>query len=111
MVLANGRRAGGMGLSPEGGIWIVAIKSSIANFRADQKWPEYRDYCDRLWFAVEPDFPVGILPADTGLILAGRFGGEIMREAPEIRLAPARRKAVTLAFAQVAAERLTGVGE
>ena len=98
-----------MGLSPTGAIWIVEIKSSIADFRADQKWPEYRDYCDRLWFAVEPDFPVGILPADTGLILAGRIGGEIVREAPEIRLAPARRKAGTLAFAQVAAVRLRTV--
>ena len=106
MALGNGRRADVMGVSAQGIIWIVEIKSSIADFRTDQKRPEYRDYCDRLFFAVEPDFPAGILPADTGLILADRYGGEIVRDAPELRLAGARRKAVTLAFARAAAGRL-----
>ena len=106
MALANGRRADVIGISPQGDIWIVEIKSSIADFRSDQKWPEYRDYCDRLYFAVEPGFPNEILPADAGLILADRYGGEIIRDAPEFRLAGARRKAVTLAFARAAAGRL-----
>jgi hypothetical protein len=109
MPLANSRRADVFGVSPNGTIWIVEIKSSIADFRADQKWPEYRDYCDRLFFAVEPDFPIEILPADAGLILADRYGGEIIREAPEARLAGARRKAVTLTFARAAAGRLRGI--
>ena len=108
MALTNGRRVDVMGISPQGDIWIVEIKSSIADFRSDQKWPEYRDYCDRLYFAVEPDFPKEILPADTGLILADRYGGEIIRDAPEFRLAGARRKAVTLTFARAAAGRLRG---
>lgn len=106
VVLANGRRADVMALSAAGDIWIVEIKSSIADFRADNKWPEYRDYCDRLLFAVAPDFPSEILPADTGLILADRYDGDIVREAPEARLTGGRRKAVTLAFARVAAARL-----
>lgn len=106
VVLANGRRADVMALSASGDIWIVEIKSSIADFRADSKWPDYRDYCDRLWFAVSPEFPNDILPAGTGLILADRYDGEIVREAPEDRLTAARRKAVTLAFARVAAARL-----
>ncbi|HMN36864.1 MAG TPA: MmcB family DNA repair protein [Hyphomicrobium sp.] len=106
VVLANGRRADVMALGPGGDCWIVEIKSSIADFRSDSKWPEYRDYCDRLFFAVAPDFPNEILPPDTGLILADRYDGEIVRVAPEARLAPARRKAVTLAFARVAAARL-----
>lgn len=106
VVLANGRRADAMGLSAKGDIWIVEIKLSIADFRADNKWPEYRDYCDRLFFAVAPDFPNEILPAETGLILADKFDGEIVREAPELQLSGARRKAVTLAFARVAAARL-----
>lgn len=106
VVLANGRRADVMALSAKGDIWIVEIKSSIADFRSDHKWPEYRDYCDRLSFAVAPDFPSEILPADAGLILADRYDGEIVRPAPEARLSAARRKAVTLAFARVAAARL-----
>ena len=109
--LANGRRADAIAIGPSGDVWIVEIKSSIADFRSDNKWPEYRDYCDRLFFAVAPDFPTGILPPDTGLMLADRYGGEIIRDAPEIRLSAARRKAVTLAFARVAAARLASAIE
>ena len=103
--LANGRRADVCGIATSGDIWIVEIKSSISDFRSDQKWPEYREYCDRLFFGVAPSFPADILPPDTGLILADRFGGEIIRDAPEQRLASARRKAVTLQFARAAALR------
>lgn len=104
--LANGRRADVCGVGLDGQLWIVEIKSSISDFRTDQKWPEYRDYCDRLFFAVAPEFPTEILPADTGLILADRYGGEIIKDAPEFRLSGARRKAVMLQFARVAALRL-----
>lgn len=106
VVLANGRRADVMAIGSSGELWIVEIKSSIADFRSDAKWPEYVDYCDRLFFAVSPAFPNEILPQAAGLILADRFGGEIVREAPETRLSAPRRKAVTLAFARVAAARL-----
>jgi hypothetical protein len=106
VVLANWRRADVMAIGPQGAVWIIEIKSSIADFRSDSKWPEYRDYCDRLFFAVAPEFPNEILPADAGLIIADRYDGEIVRMAPEQRLAGARRKAVTLAFARVAAARL-----
>lgn len=107
--LANGRRADVAALSDSGEIWIVEIKSSIDDFRVDQKWPEYRDFCDRLLFAVAPGFPVEILPADTGLIVADRFGGELARPAPEHRLTGARRKAVTLRLARAAALRLCAI--
>lgn len=109
--LANGRRADLLGLGATGTIWIVEIKSSIADFRADQKWPEYRDYCDHLFFAVAPDFPIAILPDDAGHIIADRFGGEIVRPAPEHRLAPARRKALTTSVARLAAARLAGLAD
>lgn len=107
--LPNGRRADVVGLSPSGDIWIVEIKSSVEDLRADHKWPEYRDFSDFLYFAVAPGFPVDILPDDTGLILADRFGGEIVRPAPEDRLAPARRKSMTLRFARAAALTLQSV--
>ncbi len=107
--LPNGRRADVVALSQSGDIWIVEVKSGVEDFRVDNKWPEYRDFCDALFFAVAPDFPVDILPADTGLILADRYGGEIVREAPEHRLAPARRKAMTLRIARAAALTLHSV--
>jgi len=104
--LANGRRADIAAVAESGEIWIVEIKSSIEDFRVDQKWPEYRDYCDRLFFAVAPAFPNEILPPDTGLMIADRYGGEIVRAAREHKLAGARRKAMTLRIVRTAAFRL-----
>jgi hypothetical protein len=104
--LANGRRADVAAIGQAGEIWIIEIKSSVEDFRADQKWPEYREFCDRLLFAVAPAFPSRILPGDAGLIVADRYGGDIVRPAPEHRLAGARRKAVTLRLVQTAASRL-----
>jgi len=109
--LPSGRRADVMVLTPAGDIWIVEIKSSIEDFRSDQKWPEYRDYCDRLLFAVAPGFPVEILPQGTGLVLADRYGGELVRAAPEHRLAAARRRALTLRMARIAALRLQSAAD
>lgn len=107
--LANGRRADIVAIAGGGEIWIAEIKSSIEDFRADGKWPDYREFCDRLFFAVAPAFPGDVLPADTGLIVADRYGGEVVREAPEHRLAGARRKALTLRLAHTAALRLQAV--
>jgi len=104
--LANGRRADIVALSDKGEVWIVEIKSSVADFRTDSKWHEYDDYCDRLLFAVAPDFPVEILPPETGLILADAYGAELTREAPLKPVAPARRKAIVQRIARIAAIRL-----
>jgi hypothetical protein len=106
VALANGRRADVAGISASGAIWIVEVKSCLEDFRTDLKWPEYRGFCDRLFFAVAPDFPREVLPPDTGLIIADRYGGEIARAAPEHKLAGARRKAMTLRLMRIAALRL-----
>ena len=60
-----------------GEIWIVEIKSSVADFRADQKWQDYRLHCDRLFFATTLEVPCEIFPPDTGLIVADAFGAQI----------------------------------
>jgi len=104
--LGNGRRADILALGHNGTVWIVEIKSSIADFRTDQKWHEYRDYSDALLFAVAPDFPADILPVDTGLILADAYGGELVRDAPSHPMSASRRKVLTLSFARTAAARL-----
>ena len=104
--LANGRRADVVGVGKSGEIWIVEIKSCLEDFRADRKWPEYREFCDCLYFAVPPSFPCDILPGDCGLMTADRYGGDLVRAAPPFRLAPARRKALTLRLLRLAAFRL-----
>ena len=104
--LPSGRRADLVALNERGEIWIVEIKSSIEDLRADQKWPEYRAHCDRLFFAFTQDLPCEIFPRDTGLIVADRYGGAIVRPSPVAQIHASRRKAVTLRFAKVAAERL-----
>jgi|CXWL01.1.fsa_nt_gi hypothetical protein len=104
--LANGRRADVMGMTTNGEIWIVETKSCLEDFAVDSKWPDYRDYCDRFFFAVTEDFPRELIPDDVGLIVADGFGGAILRDCAPSPLAGARRKAVTLSFARLAAHRL-----
>src|SRR6266702_1065727 len=109
--LASGRRADLVALGADGELWIVEIKSSIADLRADQKWLDYRRHCDRLFFATTLDVPCDIFPLDAGLIVADAFGASIVCEAPEHRLHPPSRKAMTLAFARVAALRLAALAD
>ena len=104
--LPSGRRADLVGLDTAGQIWIVEVKSSIADFRADQKWQDYRAHCDRLFFATSLDVPCEIFPTDTGLIVADHFGAEFKCPAPEHRLPAATRKGMLLLFARAAAIRL-----
>jgi hypothetical protein len=109
--LANGRRADIVAIAASGEIWIVEIKSCLDDFRTDCKWPEYREYCDKLYFAVAPAFPAEVLPVDAGLIVADRFGGTVVRPAPEHKLAAGRRKSLTLTLVRTAAFRLQRVAD
>jgi hypothetical protein len=109
--LANGRRADLMGVGPRGEILIVEVKSCLQDFRTDQKWPEYAPYCDRFYFAIDCDFPKERIPETCGLLVCDGFGGAVLRESEAAPLSGARRKAVTLSFARLAAARLMRVGE
>lgn len=103
--LPNGRRADLMALGPKGDIAIVEVKSGPEDYLADRKWGDYLPYCDAFYFAVAPEFPRDLLPDEPGLMVADGFGGAILRDAPSTPLAPARRKALTLSFARLAALR------
>ena len=105
--LPNGRRADLMALSPKGRIVICEVKSGLEDYRTDRKWGEYLPFCDAFFFAVAPEFPQAILPEGPGLIVADGFGGAVVIEAPDPALAPARRKALTISFARLAALRAT----
>ena len=109
--LASGRRADLVALAGGGEIWIVEIKSSVEDFRVDQKWPDYRMHCDRLFFATAAHVRLDIFPAEAGLIVADGYGAELVREAPEHRLHAATRKSMMLAFARAAASRLQSLSD
>jgi hypothetical protein len=109
--LASGRRADLVALGGDGEVWIVEIKSSVVDFRADQKWIDYRLHCDRLFFAATLEVPCEIFPADVGLIVADAFGASVVCEAPEHRLHGSTRKSMMLAFARAAALRLSALAD
>jgi hypothetical protein len=106
--LSSGRRADLLALGSDGEIWIVEVKSSIEDFRADHKWMDYRHHCDRLFFAAS-EVPADIFPREVGLIVADAFGGSIAVEAPRHAVHAATRRRVTLAFARAAALRLSAL--
>jgi hypothetical protein len=103
--LPSGRRADLVALNERGEVWIVEIKSSVEDLRADQKWHEYRAHCDRLFFAFTQDLPCEIFPEQTGLIVADAYGAHLHCEAPEHRLPAPTRKLMTIRFAMAAAQR------
>ena len=111
VTLANGRRADVMAMGARGEIVIVEVKSCLQDFATDRKWPEYGPYCDRFYFAVDCDFPKERVPEACGMMVCDSFGGAILRECETRPLVAARRKAVTLSFARLAAARLMRAGE
>lgn len=102
----RGKRVDVMAVGPKGALWVVECKSSRADFMSDSKWQGYLDWCDRFFWAVDADFPLELLPQETGLIIADAYGGEILRMPQEQKLAGARRAAMTRKFARDAARRL-----
>lgn len=106
MPLPDGRRADIFAVHRSGGLAIVEVKSSIEDWRVDTKWPDYFNWCDLFYVAVPIDFPRDLIPAEVGLIVADSYGGEILREAARRPVAAARRKALLVDCARLAAERL-----
>lgn len=107
--LASGRRADVIGLSPVGTFWIIEIKSSPEDFRVDQKWPEYREFCDQFSFAIPQGMDPDQMPGEAGLIVADQWGAEILRAASDHRLHASRRRALLVAFGRAGAQRLHGL--
>ncbi len=107
--LPNGRRADILALRPDGGFACIEVKSGPRDFLTDGKWPEYRDFSDALYFAVDADFPAGLIPDEVGLIVAHGTEAELVRDAPTHPLAPARRRALLHRFAALAATRLAAM--
>jgi hypothetical protein len=104
--LADGRRADILALGKTGDLVIIEVKTSVADFRADRKWGAYRDFSDRLYFAVPNDFPRVLIPDECGLMVADSFSAAVLRDGSTMRLDASRRRALTMRFARIAATRL-----
>ncbi len=105
-VPTRGLRVDVLGLGPKSELWVIECKSSRADFQTDRKWQGYLAWCDRYFWAVDQDFPADLLPEGTGLMIADAYDAEIIRMAPEHKLAAARRKMMIHKFATHAARRL-----
>ncbi len=105
LIPTPGLRVDVMALGPKGEIWVIECKSSRADYQSDHKWEGYLEWCDRYFWAVDKDFPTELLPDETGLIIADAYDAEILRMAPEDKLAAPRRKVMTQKFARHAARR------
>lgn len=106
LTLPDGRRADMVGLGPKGEIWIIEIKSSLADWRADTKWRDYLNHCDYFSFATLPDVPSQVFPTEVGLLIGDEYGAEIAREASYEPLNPSKRKGLIVRLARLAAARL-----
>jgi hypothetical protein len=109
VALPSGRRADILALRRDGDFACIEVKSGPIDFLTDSKWPDYREFCDAFYFAVDTDFPQSLLPDDAGLIVTAWPDAAILREAPVHRMAPARRRALIHRFASLAACRLEAV--
>lgn len=109
--LPDGRRADILALQPTGDFVILEVKSCARDYLSDAKWPDYRAWCDRLYFAVDLDFPQDLLPEDAGLVVAEDREAALLREAPEHRLAPARRRSLLHRYAMLAGGRLAALSD
>ena len=104
--LPNGRRADLVAIDDRGEIVIVEIKSSRTDFVSDRKWWEYREFCDRFYFAKPPELDPDIFPVSEGLIVADAHDAAILRSGPDLPLSPPRRKAMLLQLARLGADRV-----
>ena len=109
VTLANGRRADILALRPDGGFICIEVKSGVRDFQVDTKWPEYRDFADTLYFAVDTDFPQALIPDDVGLIVVHDGEAALLRDGIDHPIPSARRRALTLRFALLAAQRLASL--
>jgi hypothetical protein len=111
LALPSGRRADLVALNERGEIWIVEIKSSVEDLRADHKWEDYRAHCDRLFFAFTQEMPCELFPKDTGLIVADAYGAHMVCDAPEHRLPAPTRKLMMVRFALTSAQRMSRLAD
>lgn len=111
LILPNGRRVDVIGIDRAGTIVVAEVKSSLADYRSDRKWQDYLEYCDRFYFAVAEGFPTTLIPERCGLYVTDAYGAALIRDTETTPVAAARRRALLLRFAMIAADRLRGLSD
>ncbi|MBL4789581.1 MAG: MmcB family DNA repair protein [Kordiimonadaceae bacterium] len=112
ITLTNGRRVDLVGLNSKGDIAVVEVKSGLADFRSDNKWQDYLIYCNSFYFAVDQNFPLGLLndqaslPEVTGIIIADKYGGDVVRQPCARKVNAARARKMVQKMARTGALRL-----
>lgn len=107
--LASKRRADVAALDAKGRFTLVEVKSGPADFRVDDKWPDYLVHADFFYFAVDAAFPLALLPDSHGILIADGFGAATHRAATETPVNANRRRHQLLRFARQAARQLDGL--
>lgn len=111
MPLRSGRRADLMGIDAKGRVIIVEIKVSKADLLGDGKWTDYLDHCDRFYWGLSHHLDRdcmetgAFLPDRCGLIIADGYDAEFLRQAPDLGLNAARRKAEVERLARASLRR------
>ena len=104
--LSNNRRVDVIGLATDGRFLVAEVKASERDFKADQKWPTYLTHCDEFYLAVSGGFPLELIPAEAGIIVADAYHGAIVRPSPKRKMNGTRRRNQILKFGLKAAKRL-----
>lgn len=101
-----------MGIDAKGHVVIVEIKVARADLLGDAKWTDYLDYCDRFYWGMPPELDRACLEDDAflpdrcGVIVADGYDAEILRPAPLLQLAAARRKVEVERLARTSLRRM-----
>ena len=112
MPLKGGRRADLMGIDAKGQAVLVEIKVSRADLLGDGKWTDYLDHCDRFYWGLSASLDRAVMtsaafrPEICGLIVADGYDAEILRPAPLLPLAAARRKVEVERLARAGLRRM-----
>ncbi len=104
--LPNRRRVDVIAMNPKGNFSIIEVKSTVGDYKTDNKWLEYLPYCQRFYFAVPYNFPTDILPKECGVIVADAFDAAIKKESFCSELNPTRHRHLLIRFGHVAGHRI-----
>ena len=104
--LPNRRRVDVIAMNPNGNFSIIEVKSSVGDYKTDNKWLEYLPYCQRFYFAVPYNFPTKIIPRECGIIVADAFEATIRKESFHSKINSTRHRHQLIRLGYVAGSRI-----
>jgi len=104
--LPNKRRVDVIAMDSKGNFSIIEVKSTVGDYKTDNKWLDYLPYCQQFYFAVPYNFPTEIIPKQCGIIFADAFDAAIRKESIRSKLNPKRHRHQLIRFGYVAGTRI-----